>query len=196
MNRRGDFIETFTGIQFWPLDPRPEDIEIQDIAAGLSKICRFNGQCRQFYSVAQHSVNSVLYAARLKLSARMLLLVMLHDAAEAYVSDVAAPIKPLLPEFAAIEDGIMDAVYKHFEIEPPTDEETRTIKHIDKVMLMAEARRLMPMKCWGDWVEATEPFESACFEAFLPADVAECFIEALGLLLKTEKARKAEQINT
>src|ERR1700693_75116 len=54
--RKGDWIQTFTGRQFWPLDPRPEEVCIEDIAHGLSNECRFAGQCRSFYSVAQHSV--------------------------------------------------------------------------------------------------------------------------------------------
>ena len=47
--RNGSWIQTYTGIQFWPLDPRPEEIEIRDIAHALSLLCRFNGHCRVFY---------------------------------------------------------------------------------------------------------------------------------------------------
>ncbi len=51
-NRKGEWIQTYTGKQFWPLDPRPEDIDIEDIAHALALTCRFNGHCDYFYSVA------------------------------------------------------------------------------------------------------------------------------------------------
>lgn len=56
-DRRGDWIQTFTGRRFWPLDPRPEDVCIEDIAHALSLKCRFGGHCTRFYSVAEHSVH-------------------------------------------------------------------------------------------------------------------------------------------
>ncbi len=154
MKRYGNYIETSTGRQFWPLDPRPEDISITDIAAGLSKICRFNGQCREFYSVAAHSINCADMAGNAGAGVRLQLLLLLHDASEAYVSDIATPVKSMLPEYAAIEQGIMDAVYKQFNLLPPTVEEERVIKAVDTHALRCEAKRLMPMQCnWGDWVD-------------------------------------------
>lgn len=72
---------TYTGRQFWPLDPRAEDIDIRDVAHHLSLICRFNGAGRAFYSLAQHSC---LVADTL--DAPLKLWGLLHDAAEAYDS--------------------------------------------------------------------------------------------------------------
>ena len=54
--RYGDFIQTYSGIEFYPLDPRIEEVKLLDIAHALSNICRFTGHCNEFYSVAQHSV--------------------------------------------------------------------------------------------------------------------------------------------
>lgn len=48
----GDWIQTYTNKQFWPLDPRPEDVCIEDIAHALSLQCRFTGHVREFYSTA------------------------------------------------------------------------------------------------------------------------------------------------
>lgn len=54
--RIGDWMQTASGRMFWPVDPRPEDVEINDIAHALSLTCRYCGHVREFYSVAQHSV--------------------------------------------------------------------------------------------------------------------------------------------
>ena len=81
--RKGDWFLTYTGRQFWPLDPRPEDICIRDIAHHLSLCCRFNGACRVHYSVAQHSV----MVANI-LPAPLRFWGLMHDATEAYVGDM------------------------------------------------------------------------------------------------------------
>lgn len=86
-----EWIQTFTGKKVFPLDIRAQQICIQDIAHALSLKCRFGGHCRTFYSVAEHSIRvSRIVPKHLKLIA------LLHDAAEAYLPDVCAPIKSLL----------------------------------------------------------------------------------------------------
>lgn len=81
-------IQTFTGRHIEPLNPSWEDIDIVDIAHGLSNICRYGGQCSSHYSVAQHSVY-VSYNVKPK----NMLNALLHDASEAYLGDVPSPIK-------------------------------------------------------------------------------------------------------
>ena len=54
--RKGNWMQTFTGRQFWPADPRADEIDIRDIAHALSMQCRYAGHCTQFYSVAEHCV--------------------------------------------------------------------------------------------------------------------------------------------
>lgn len=87
--RKGDWIQTATGRRFWPLDPRPEDVSIRDIAHALSLICRFVGHALEFYSVAQHSV----LVSRLAMTREEALWFLLHDAAEAYIGDISRPLK-------------------------------------------------------------------------------------------------------
>lgn len=84
-------IQTYTGRKFFPLNPRAEDICVEDIAHSLSLKCRFGGHCLRFYSVAQHCVlvSKLLEPAE----ESTLLWGLLHDAAEAYIPDFAAPIK-------------------------------------------------------------------------------------------------------
>ena len=60
--RRGEWIQTFSGGRFWPLDPRPEDVYIGDIAHALSMKCRYAGHTTFFYSVAEHSVHVCRHA--------------------------------------------------------------------------------------------------------------------------------------
>jgi uncharacterized protein len=83
---RGDWMQTFTGRKFYPLDPREEEVHLDDIVHALSHVCRFGGHCLFHYSVAQHSV-LVAKDAEHKLEA------LLHDAAEAYLGDIIRPLK-------------------------------------------------------------------------------------------------------
>jgi 5'-deoxynucleotidase YfbR-like HD superfamily hydrolase len=100
-----NWIQTFTGRQFWPLDPRPEDIELLDIAHALANKCRYTGHTRSFYSVAQHSVlvSEIVPAADAHWG-------LLHDASEAYLPDVARPVKRELAGFQEIENRLMGCV--------------------------------------------------------------------------------------
>ncbi len=129
------WIQTYTGRRFWPLNPLPEDIDIVDIAHALSNLCRFNGHTRRFYSVAQHSVLvSVIVPEPLALEGLM------HDAAEAYFSDVTRPVKPHLFGLYEIEDRIHSAIAARLGI---TDRINPAIKHADLVMLATERRDLL-----------------------------------------------------
>lgn len=128
------WIQTFTGKRFFPLDPKTEDVDIQDIAHALSLLCRFNGHCNQFYSVAQHSVLvSKLVAPEHRLAA------LLHDATEAYLSDIPRPIKHQL-KLGMIEYKLLIAILNHFGI---TTYPQKEIKWADNVMLATEARDFM-----------------------------------------------------
>src|ERR1700683_336889 len=88
MADRGAWIVTFSGRRFYVLDPRPSDVRIEDIAHSLSLQCRFNGHVKNFYSVAQHSV---LVSERCDPADALYGL--LHDASEAYIGDMSAPLK-------------------------------------------------------------------------------------------------------
>lgn len=88
-----DWIQTYRGEKFFPLDPKPEEVHIEDIARALSMLCRYGGHVARFYSVAEHSVHvSRMVYARTK-SAELSLWGLLHDASEAYIADVTRPVK-------------------------------------------------------------------------------------------------------
>lgn len=92
----GDCISTFTNNRIDPTDPSPEDIHIEDIAHALSMMTRANGHFKTFYSVAQHSINCANEAAARGCSKRIQLACLLHDASEAYLSDITRPVKKQL----------------------------------------------------------------------------------------------------
>ena len=135
--RRGAWIRTFSGLQFWPLDPRPEELRIEDIAHALSQQCRFAGHSRLFYSVAEHSVHvSALCPLEDALWG------LLHDASEAYLQDVARPLKSL-PEFAAYREAerhLQEMIVRGFglDAEPPA-----SVHDADNAMLHLESRCLL-----------------------------------------------------
>jgi 5'-deoxynucleotidase YfbR-like HD superfamily hydrolase len=82
------WIQTYQGGCFEPFNPHPDQIHIRDIAHALALTCRFTGHCLDFYSVAQHSV-----MVSQIVSHKHALAGLLHDASEAYLTDVASPIK-------------------------------------------------------------------------------------------------------
>ena len=135
LDRRGDWQQTFSGVQFWPLDPRPEDVRIEDVAHHLSNLCRWCGGCCSFYSVAEHSVR----ASRI-VPPEDALWALLHDAAEAYVVDVPRPLKRHLAGYAEIEAGIMGAVCERFGL---PSEMPESVRRADAAMLVTELRDLM-----------------------------------------------------
>jgi hypothetical protein len=132
-------IVTYSGQVINPLDPDPDCITIEDIAHALANVCRFTGHTRKFYSVAQHSVlcsrivppNDALEA-------------LLHDASEAYLSDVSRPIKRD-PEFgtfyATHEKRLERVIADKYGLEHPWP---AAVKWADDVLLRSEQRDLMP----------------------------------------------------
>lgn len=145
-DRKGDWMQTSQGRQFWPLDPRVEDIHIEDIAAGLSRLCRYGGQLRddvEFYSVAEHSVHIAEAAPPgLKLTA------LLHDSPESFIQDLIRPIKPFVRDYEPIETGLALVIGKRFGVtlHPLPDE----IKRLDNAILADERDQVMakPPKDW------------------------------------------------
>ena len=136
------WIQTFTGRQFWPLEPLADDVCIEDIAHALSLKCRFAGHTTEFYSVAQHSVLASRACDEAPLWA------LLHDASEAYLPDVCRPIKKHLRGFKSLENQVMAAIAERFALTLPMPE---SIHDIDLVMLATEQRDLLcsPPAVWG-----------------------------------------------
>lgn len=132
------YITTYRKIHMNPLEPKPEEIVIEDIAHAQSLMTRANGHFPEFYSVAQHSIACAREAIARKYSARVALFCLLHDGSEAYLSDITRPVKGVLAEYRAIEEGMQNAIYVRFLGSLPTAEEERQIKEIDDACLYYE----------------------------------------------------------
>ncbi|WP_317201710.1 phosphohydrolase [Janthinobacterium sp.] len=131
-----DYVSTFSGNRFYPREPRIDRVAIEDIAHGLAYQCRFNGQTREFYSVAQHSlVVAALVPPHLRLAA------LLHDAAEAYLGDMVKPLKVLMPGFGELEERVTALIGAEFGLD---FSDYAPIKRADLIALATEKRDLMP----------------------------------------------------
>ena len=157
-----DWIQTFRGRQFWPLAPRAGEVFLDDIAHHLAHQCRFTGAVRVFYSVAQHSV---LVSLQAPVGADPLW-GLLHDAAEAYLVDVARPVKhsPAFATYREAEARLMGVICDRFGL---PQEEPAWVKLADNALLMTERRDLMapPPRPWSpgpaplaDLIEPWSPY--------------------------------------
>lgn len=130
--RKGDWMQTYTGLKFYPLDPRPDEIDMLDIIHCLSRVCRYSGHTNGFYSVAEHSL---LMARHFKEHAKIALL---HDAAEAYFGDLPRPIKNSIPDFKKYEHNLLSIIFEKYGIGPLNDSILNLIETMDLEMLWQE----------------------------------------------------------
>jgi hypothetical protein len=141
--RLGNWLQTRKGIAYWPLDPLPEEVHIEDIAHSLAQQCRFGGHCERFYSVAEHSVLvSYMVPTQHAFAALM------HDATEAYVCDLPRPLKRSIRQYEEIEACNWVAIARKFRlaVELPAE-----VKAADNQILWSEREQLMS-ECsllWG-----------------------------------------------
>lgn len=138
-----DYITTYTGKHFEPLDPDPELIDIQDIAHALSMICRGNGHVSSFWSVGQHCLCCAKEALARGLSDRMALACLLHDASECYMSDVPRPFKKNMKEYKKQEEALLKIIYEKYLETDLSREEQVLLKEIDDAMLWYDLRKLL-----------------------------------------------------
>lgn len=130
----GHGIRLLSGVLFDYGAPEKCEVEITDIAAALSKVCRFAGHIHQFYSVAQHAVNtSRIVPPQFAFDA------LLHDTAEAFTNDLPTPLKFAVPIFKELELKIESAMADRFGFGFPLAPE---VKHADLQMLMIEKLHL------------------------------------------------------
>lgn len=138
--RKGNFLITYTGESFYPLDPRKEDYNLEDIAHALSMICRFGGHSEFHYSVAQHSLLCAVKAREVGESTLFQLWCLFHDASEAYLGDIPRPLKEMMPEYVEIESHVQAVAWSAFDIPEPDDRAWDYIKYYDNLALYNEIK--------------------------------------------------------
>lgn len=131
---RGDWFISFTGRQLNALEPKPDDIDLRDIAHHLSMVCRYGGACPRFYSVAAHS----MYVADL-LSEDLKREGLMHDSSEAYLGDMIKAVKVYCPDYRELEEKWERAIQVRFQLRAGVDVKA-AVKRADISALLAERR--------------------------------------------------------
>jgi uncharacterized protein len=127
------------------IDPSPLDIEIEDIAHGLARVARWNGQTRgdHIFSVAQHTLLTEEVARHRAgtLDRRLRLALLLHDAPEYVIGDMISPFKAVIGEaYKAVERRLLTAIHLRFGLSPKLPAEvTAVIKAADRGAAFLEA---------------------------------------------------------
>jgi hypothetical protein len=173
-----DWIETHSAKYFQYLKRNPENIVIEDIAHALSQICRFSGQCKEFYSVAQHCciVHDVA-PSHLKLDG------LLHDASEAYISDIPRPVKTIVYQIKELETFIQMQVAQRFKLSFPYKSQ---IEILDTQLMLAEAQQLFRQKvAW--WVEGMDPLDVIVTPCWNPKIAETEFLKRFDKLVRCQE---------
>lgn len=141
-------LETVSGVMFDVINPTPEMVNLDDIAWSLSRQARFNGMTIPLipYSVAQHSINVAKRVGRETGNVALIKAALMHDAAEAYISDIPSPIKhipELRPVIKAAEEKILRVIFESFDLPWPKDDHWKIIEESDMYWRAVEAYQFM-----------------------------------------------------
>lgn len=143
---QNDYVLSLSGARISFAKPDPAAFLIEDIAHALSMIPRFNGNLRQHYSVAQHSV----LVSRL-VPSRYAFRGLMHDASEFALGDMSSPLKARMPAYRRYEARMQAAIHKAFGIAATCPSaESAAIKQADLQMLAAEKKQLIAIDD-GPW---------------------------------------------
>lgn len=144
MTRLGNYITTYTGVKFYPIDPRVEEFVLEDIAHALSLVNRANGHTTVPMSVAQHSVNVATVLKQLGYDVRTQFIGLNHDNSEAYMADIPTPVKEWLPDYKILEERVQSLAYVWAGLGEVTDEDYCPVNMVDKAMFPVEAKYVLP----------------------------------------------------
>lgn len=185
--RKGHWIQTYTGVAYFPADPRVEDVRLADIAHALSQTCRFSGNCDRFYSVAEHSV----YVSQC-VPPEHALDALMHDAEEAYIGDMTRPVKEifrshgitLFDELAALNWSV---IAEKFGLSPELPE---CVHIADSRVLLAEKEQIRgpsPDHWTGYRLEGLTP-APVTIRGLAPPAARMLFMHRFGELLRRREA--------
>ncbi len=142
---RNPNVDTISGRTFSMFHPKPEDIDIVDIAHSLALQCRYRGITKTFYSVAEHSVR---VSQLIEHDKELALWGLLHDASEAYIGDIIRPLKHNMGGvYYDLERNFMSVIANKFNL---AETEPHLIRYLDDLILVTERRDLITDQ-WTDW---------------------------------------------
>lgn len=130
------------------LEPSPLDVEIEDIAQGLARVARWNGQTKGEYafSVAQHSLLVLEVHRRIDpaLSPKHQMICLLHDAPEYVVGDMISPFKAVVGgDYKSVENRLLEAIHLRFSLPVSISiKDQKAVKKADTIAAFYEATRL------------------------------------------------------
>lgn len=133
-----NYIITYTGLHMNPFEPDMSQIDIRDIAHALSLLTRSNGHFDHFFSVGQHSIQCCREAMARHYVPELCLALLLHNASEAYMGDIARPLKPYLTMYIQVEEQLKNMIYEKYLGFVPEGENAALIKGIDDACLYYE----------------------------------------------------------
>lgn len=155
VKRKGAWIQCWSGVKFFSLDPRIDEIHYDDICVGIAREGRYRNQTIVPYFVAEHSVIVSIYCEKLAKERSLDWLLcarqgLLHDASEAYLGDVSRPVKrqPMMVGYRQAEEWLQDMIYARFGVYP-TEQSTALLHEVDTRICRDEIDKLMPdPKMW------------------------------------------------
>lgn len=184
------------------IDPSPLDIEIEDIAQGLSRVARWNGQTEgdHAFSVAQHSVIVEEICARLEPDwpSHWRLAALLHDSAEYVIGDMISPFKAALGyDYKAFEARLEEAIHRRFGLPPTLPRSIKSlIKQADRTCAFHEATQIAGFGVEESWKLFGKPAKAVRIEIqpLNATGAKDLFLERFETLFRlTERARQAGQ---
>lgn len=164
-----DYIGTYSGKKLHFNNPHEDEVCLEDIYQALPNVCRYSGQVKKFYSVAEHCIIMADYVMEKYDDARLALDVLFHDASESYLVDVPRPVKYCLGGYLGIENKVTVVINKKLGIHPMCDE----LKYIDTNIVADEAMVLF--KEIPDWISNYTPL-GVTIHCYSPEEAREKFI--------------------
>ena len=175
-----DYIELYSGVPYFFMDPNSHDYEIEDIAHSLSMQCRYGGHTRVFYSVAEHCVRLADYTRdNINNNPRYVRTALLHDAGEAFLVDIPRPIKNLLPDYKKIEAPIEMAVATQWDLmyDPKQGGWPEWLRQLDMRICRDERKQLLSPDSKNVWgIDKMEPLGITRTLGWTQAQAKEAFL--------------------
>lgn len=173
---RGPWMQTASGKAFFLADPRPEEVDVHDIAHALANQARYNGHTQKFYSVAQHAVLVSSWMMQDGWSPSACYAGLHHDSAEAYTGDVPSYLKHIVPEFKVVEQRVEEAVNIALGSAPEYGL-AATIKNYDLLALATEKRDVLgPNNSEFTWGDMPAPRANYTIVPWPPGEAREVFM--------------------